>query len=328
MLKPSEQPAAPLISVILPTFNRLQYLPDAVASVCAQTFQDWELLIADDGSDAETRAYLQALQDPPRTRLIQMAHTGKPAMVRNAALREARGEYVAFMDSDDVWARSKLQTQIDRLRSTDALQWSYTGFDFVDDSGNAIVRPRIQRSGPIVGRVLDRLVREEALIVTPSVVVRRDLIEQAGGFSEDLLACEDYELWMRLAARVEADFIDEPLVLVRRHAEHSFDDVTCLENLRLAIEMIQRSGAAAHLDTLLSKRRASVSANLARAHAIAKHRARAVATLLSSAPYSWPHAAWWAGAMQAMARAFAPVRVLRALRPHRRGGRIGAGRTP
>jgi glycosyltransferase involved in cell wall biosynthesis len=257
--------------------------------------------------------------------VIWLAHTGNPSAVRNAALREASGDYVAFLDSDDVWTRDKLQTQIARLRCRDAFEWSHTGFDLIDDSGRAIGRPGTQRSGPVVGRILDRLVREEALIVTPSVVVRRELIEQAGGYNENLLACEDYELWMRLASLAEADYIDEPLVLVRRHAEHSFDDITCLEGLRLAIEMTRRSGAAAHLDAVLNRRRALVSANIARSHATAGHRSRAVATLLSSAPYSWPHAAWWAGALEAIGRAFAPERAIRTLRQYRHGGRAGTG---
>ena len=319
---------APAVSIIVPVFNRLRFLRTALDSVFEQSFQDWELHIADDGSDVETREYLRTLHDGHRIKVLWLAHTGNPSAVRNAAMREATGDYIAFLDSDDVWTPGKLQTQIARLRSPDAFEWSYTGFDLVDDSGNAIVRPRMQRSGPIGDRILDRLVREEALIVTPSVVVRRELIEKAGGYSEALLACEDFELWMRLASRAEADFVDEPLVLVRRHAQHSFDDITCLENLRLAVEMTQRSGAAAHLDALLRKRRAIVSANLAKAHATAKHRSRVVATLLSSAPYSWPYAAWWAGALQAMARAFAPLRVLRALRQYRHGGRLGTGPAP
>ena len=319
---------APTVSIVLPVFNRLRYLRTALDSVFEQSFQDWELLIADDGSDVETRDHLRTLQDGHRIKVLWLAHTGNPSAVRNAALRDATGDYIAFLDSDDVWTPGKLQTQIARLHSTGAFKWSYTGFSLVDDSGNAITRPRMQRSGPFVGSTLDRLVREEALIVTPSVVVRRDLIELAGGYNEELLACEDYELWMRLASHAEADFIDEPLVLVRRHAEHSFDDITCLENLRRAIELTRRSGAAPHLDTLLKKRRAIVSANLARAHAVARHRLRVVGALLSSAPYSWRHAAWWQGGLEALTRAFVPERAIRALRKYRHGGRVGTGMLP
>src|ERR1700732_1465702 len=103
---------APVVSIILPTFNRLKYLRPAIDSVFAQTLADWELLIADDGSDEETRAYLEHLGGLPRVKLIWLAHSGNPSAVRNAALREARGDYIAFLDSDDVWLPSKLERQV------------------------------------------------------------------------------------------------------------------------------------------------------------------------------------------------------------------------
>src|SRR6185312_17059667 len=91
----------PLVSVVLPTFGRLHYLRPTVDCIRRQSFEDWELLVADDGSDAETREYLRALATESRVRVIWLAHTGVPAIVRNTALHEARGEYVAFLDSDD-----------------------------------------------------------------------------------------------------------------------------------------------------------------------------------------------------------------------------------
>ena len=104
--------ATPLVSVIVPTFNRLLYLRPAVASVFAQTLVDWELIIADDGSDEHTRAYLSALQSEPRVSIIWLPHCGNPAAVRNRALRQARGEYLAFLDSDDDETRTSLAAAI------------------------------------------------------------------------------------------------------------------------------------------------------------------------------------------------------------------------
>ncbi len=115
------------VSIILPTFGRLEYLRATVASVYRQTLQDWELIIADDGSDAETRAYLRTLEADSRVRLLWLTHTGIPAVVRNGALREARGEYVAFLDSDDLWAPEKLSRQVAMLRSRPLCGWCYNG---------------------------------------------------------------------------------------------------------------------------------------------------------------------------------------------------------
>jgi glycosyltransferase involved in cell wall biosynthesis len=313
----------PVVSIIMPVFNRLKYLRAAIDSVFMQSFLDWELLIADDGSGPDTQDYLRTLDGQSRVEVLRLSRTGNPAAVRNAALREASGEYVAFLDSDDVWMPGKLQTQIASLRSHGSREWSYTGFTLVDGSGGPLAGTQVKRSPAHDGWILDQLVREEALVVTPSVVVRRAFIEEIGGYNEALLVCEDYELWVRLASRSEVDFIDEPLVLVRRHSEHSFDDVTCLENLRRAVEIIQRSGAASHLDAVLCKRRANISAKLARAHALSGRPIRVAATLLSSARHSWRYREWWLGAFAATARTFAPPAALRAVRKCRRGGRAG-----
>src|SRR5689334_20872261 len=107
----------PLVSVVLPTFNRLRFLEPAIESVYAQTFTDWELIVADDGSDPDTRRYLQTVANHPRVRVLWLSHTGWPATVRNAALLQAVGEYVAFFDSDDLWMAQKLERQIEALRA-------------------------------------------------------------------------------------------------------------------------------------------------------------------------------------------------------------------
>src|SRR5882672_10472844 len=105
------------VSIILPTFNRLEFLRPAIDSVFAQTFMDWDLIIADDGSAEPTRAYLRTLVSQPRVKVIWLAHTGNLSAVRNAALRAAQGEYIAFLDSDDLWMPVKLKHQMAALRA-------------------------------------------------------------------------------------------------------------------------------------------------------------------------------------------------------------------
>jgi hypothetical protein len=234
---------------------------------------------------------------------------------------------VAFLDSDDLWAPEKLRMQIESLRAHEGCEWGYTGFSLVDASGGPLEGVHSGRPPPTAGRLLDRLVKEEALVVTPSVVARRELIERVGGYDETLLVCEDYELWVRLSSCSEADFIDQPLVQVRRHGEHSFDDVTCLENLMRAIELVRRSGAASHLDAVLCRRRAAISTRLAHAHALRKSPFRVLASLGASARYSWHYPDWWSDAIAAAIRGFAPEISLRIVRSFRRR-RAAARRTP
>jgi glycosyltransferase involved in cell wall biosynthesis len=310
---------SPVVSVILPTFNRLTFLMPAVESLFAQTFAPWELIIADDGSDADTRTYLQALEDPPRIRVIWSAHTGKPSVVRNAALREARGEYVAFLDSDDLWLSAKLETQISSLRRQPGRKWSYTGFALVDAAGNRKTATGAGNPPVLSGWILEKLLKDETVIALPSVVVSRQLLEQLGAFDEELVMCEDDELWLRLAAHSEIDGIDEPLTLIRRHGEHSGDDATAWRDRRRVFEKALRASGGSHLGVLLRKLRAEMSAGLARSQATSGKRFSAVGTLVSSAHYSWRYARWWSGALRALAYAFAPPALRNAVRRYRSG---------
>ena len=318
---------SPVVSIILPTFNRLEYLRAALESVFAQTFRDWELLIVDDGSDTETREYLRTIAVPPQVRVLWLSHTGNPPLVRNCALRKARGEYVAFLDSDDVWMPGKLQSQLESLRDRTQCEWSYTGCTMVDGAGLALSGERAVQCPVVHGRILNSLLQEEALIVQSSVLVRRRLLEQVGGYDERLPICGDYELWIRLAARSEVDFIDESMVRVRRHDQHYAADVDALEDLRRALEKVQRSGVAVHLDAVLSKRRAGTSTAIARGYAKQKKRLRAFGTLASSFPYSWTSADWWIGAFAASAQALLPLTALEAVRRVWHGVRAGDSRT-
>jgi glycosyltransferase involved in cell wall biosynthesis len=315
----------------MPVFNRLHYMRSAVDSIFAQTFQDWELIVADDGSDDETKEHLRSLAaaDSPRVRVLSLEHTGNISAVRNAGLREARAAYVAFLDTDDVWLPRKLQSQLDSLRSRGDRGWSYTRCIPVDSSCAPLAGKRPLRY-PVSadGWILDSLLGGEDAIIQSSVVASRDLIDAAGGYPEDLPFCGDFELYARMAVRSKADFVDEPLVLLRRHSEHACDDVTALKEVQRFLVRVQRQRIAPHLDAVVRMRRAEISAWLAKSQASSGQRLGALCTLLSSAPYSWDHGNWWHGAMHATARACAPPTVLNLLRGYRDGRRPGSGRQP
>jgi glycosyltransferase involved in cell wall biosynthesis len=308
---------SPVVSIIVPTFNRLRFLRKTLASVFEQTFEDWELLIADDGSGAETRAYLQSIDSPPRVRVLWLPHSGKPAAARNAALREAKGEYVAFLDSDDLWTPEKLQTQIASLRGRAGRHWGYTRFVLVDESGNPTDWQR-SRSWPVPdGWIFDNLVKSETVIAVPSVVVSRELLQRVGGFDEDLVMCEDYDLWLRLAAQSEVDAIDEPFTLVTRHREHSGSEIISFQDCARVFQKVLNLSGTEHLHSIVREKLAEVSYGLARSHAVCGDRIGAVRTLASSARYCWRYPRWWLGAMQAAAWAAAPQTAIRAVREYR-----------
>lgn len=311
----------PAVSIILPTFNRMQFLPPAIDSVFAQTFTDWELIISDDGSDADTKTYLRSLGDP-RVRIIWLSHTGKPSVVSNVALRAARGEYVAFLDSDDLWLPGKLGAQIESLRRHPSRQWSYTRFALIDECGKptASIRDR-DRPAP-AGWVQQKLLNREAVIAQPSVVVSRKLLEQLGPFDEELIMCYDDELWFRLAAHGEIDSVDEPLTLIRRHGQHSGSDSQAWRDRRRVFEKALRANRGGDLEPILRKLRAEMSSGLAKSQARYGSRFHALGTLILSVPHSWRYPMPWLSAVFVIADRFAPQSMRTLVRRYRHNPRV------
>jgi glycosyltransferase involved in cell wall biosynthesis len=315
--------SAPVVSIIMPAYNRLEYLRPAIESVFAQTFIDWELIIGDDGSDDVTKAYLQSLDDP-RVKVIWLAHTGKPSVVSNVALREARGEYVAFLDSDDLWLPKKLEVQLESLLTHRERRWSYTKFAVVDGSGHPIVSARMKDWPTPSGWILQELLEEVTVIAQPSVMVSRRLLDELGAFDEDLVMCYDDELWFRLAAHSEIDGIDEPLTLIRRHGNHSGGDIVAWRDRRRVFEKALRASGGGRLAPILRKLRAQMSAGLAKSQAASGERAGALATVFTSLPHSWAYPRYWLGALVATARAFVPAVMRTRIRLYRQKRRARA----
>jgi glycosyltransferase involved in cell wall biosynthesis len=305
---------SPEVSVVLPTYNRPQYLRAAIDSVFAQTFTDWELIVADDGSEGETAAYVATLANSPRTSVLRLAHSGNPGAVRNAACRTARGEYIAFLDSDDVWLPEKLALQVASLRSHPLRGWSHTAFAMIDQSGELPCGARSRWWPAVEGRILERLIKMEPVIAMSSLIVRRPLLEQVGGFDLKLRMCEDYDLFLRLAGLTEIDGIRETLLHKRRHAENYSDDTIALEDRGRALEKMLIASTDRTLRSMLRRERAKAAAGLARSQAVRGGRWAALHTVVRSSQYSWGYREWWVGSAEAAARAVTPSGVLRVAR--------------
>jgi len=309
---------APTVSVILPTFNRLHFLRAAFESLCAQTFTDWELVVADDGSEPETRRYLRSLVEPGRVTILWLPHSGRPAVVRNAALRKARGKYVAFLDSDDLWTPNKLQRQIETLRARLTCLWSYTAFVRVDASGTPLPEETTRPWVPYEGEIFAEVVTGRASIRTPAVVATRQLIEQAGAFDEALLSAEDYDLWMRLALSSPVAIVDEPLVRVRYHDEnHTRDWQSAYLGRDRSLRRHQELIGSRHR-ALLRRERMRNALKLAATHAELGERQGMVRALCQSLPYSWSYPQWWASGLKTVLRTQLPRRWLELYRNRRR----------
>jgi glycosyltransferase involved in cell wall biosynthesis len=285
----------PTISVVLPTCERPQFLAATLASVAAQTFGDFELIIADDGSGEETRALLRRLA--PGAHLIFLGHRGNPGAARNAALREARGRYVAFIDSDDLWKPDKTARQLAELgRATDC-RWCYTAFERIDAQGRPLAADVTRPFTPHRGAILRALIDGGASLRTPSVLAERGLLVQAGGFDESLRSCEDYDLWMRLAALSPVALVDAPMVSVRLNdSSHSNRS----SQLFLDREASLRKLAAAPDAALrMAVRRARARNSLQAAARLREQSGRAAALrhLGGAMSFAWREPRWWPRAM-------------------------------
>jgi len=292
----------PAVSIILPTFNRADYLRETVASVFAQSWTDWELIVSDDGSDEATRALIQSFGADERVRILWGRHSGSPAVARNAALRAARGDYVAFLDADDLWEPTKLARQLERLHLETSCKWCYTAFQRVDEHGRLLADESTRRFRPIAGQIFAAILQGRASLRTPCVLAERELVNSVGGFDESFLDCEDIDLWLRLALIADVAVVNEPLVRVRVSPE-SFTGRRRHARIDLirVIEKLQ-GGAGARWQDLLRRERAEHAMLLAREYAECGERALMFRTLAANLRHAWPYPRAWYGAIRALLR--------------------------
>lgn len=311
--------APPHVSIVLPTFGRLHYLRQAVECIHRQSFEDWELLVADDGSDTQTQEYLRALATESRVKVIWLEHSGVPAIVRNAALREARGKYVAFQDSDDLWEPQKLVRQIQTLQARPECQWSYTGFSQIDGSGQILLNAPHGQWVPCEGWIFESLVVGPFLpIRTPSVLASRELIARCGGFDEAIRSGEDYDLWLRLALESQVAVVNEPLIQVRRHEEnHSHDWEAAFAGRDYSLAKLDSRVGDERARALLRTERTLNALRLAAIHASRDNPAKMMRALWRSLPYSWMSPRWWFGLVKIPLRPYVPQALVDACRKRR-----------
>ena len=178
------------------------------------------------GTDGSAE-WLASLTDK-RINVIRRVHSANSAALRNAGLALATADYVAFIDDDDRWMPDKLERQIRYHAANPQFRWSYTGRTFIDAAGSPIPQTRFTPWHPHSGWILGHVLRHDANIALPSVMVQRALLTEVRGFDERFRVAQDYELWIRLAERAECGVLVEPLLEVRKHraAIHQLPEVS------------------------------------------------------------------------------------------------------
>ena len=209
-MEPSNQP---LISVVIPVYNAEKYIAETINSILSQTHTNLEIVAVDDGSKDSSVELLKTFGE--KVRVIEQSNSG-PAAARNRGVQEARGEWIAFIDSDDIWLPEKLEKQL--AYTAPKYQWSYTDCVFMGGVNDG--RRDSEFSVKHEGQILKHLV-ERNFIGTSSILIRRDLYLDEGGFDEKLKSIEDWEFWVRIAAREAVGFINEAFVKYRIHPSSS-----------------------------------------------------------------------------------------------------------
>lgn len=192
-----------LVSVIIPTFNRAHVLGRALDSVLAQAYDPVEVIVVDDGSTDNTRELMAGYRD--RVRILTQPNKGVSA-ARNLGVREAKGEFIALLDSDDAWTPEKLCVQMDFMTADPEVLICQTDEIWIRNGRR--VNPKVKHKKPS-GMIFEPSLK--LCLVSPSaVMMRRELFEIKGMFNEDFPVCEDYDLWLRVTRDTPVHLIDIP----------------------------------------------------------------------------------------------------------------------
>ena len=215
---------SPAVSVIIPTHNRSAIISQTIDSVLAQSFTDFEIIVVDDGSTDNTASVLQE-QYAQKLTYIRMENSGLPA-ARNTGIKAVRGTYVAFIDDDDLWFPDKLQRQITLMQNNPSLGLVYCGCYKIGEDGAVLSETRPAHRGEL----LEYLLRSNCIVGSASaVMVTHEVFSRAHYFDETLKACEDWDLWIRIARYYQIDFIAEPLVKLRIHPQSMQNNIRVME---------------------------------------------------------------------------------------------------
>jgi len=226
--------SSPRVSVVVPTHNRAEFLPRAIGSILAQTFSNFELLVVDDGSTDRTADVVRGFNDP-RIRLLHLGGRCGAGRARNVGIEASRGEWVAFLDSDDEWLPLKLELQMARVGQSDVPNAEVVYCERYQDYGPA---KRISPSLPSLpeGDILDDFFKSPIPTTTSVFMVRRSSLLEIGGFDESLPSYQDLDLWLRLAgASNRFVTVNRALVIKHNHTgtRISNDPIAPLRGLRL-----------------------------------------------------------------------------------------------
>jgi len=202
----------PLISIVVPVYNAEKFLTDTIGSVQAQTYQNWELLLADDcSSDGSVSAIKKHQKADKRIKLLRMKQNSGAALSRNLGTERAKGQYLAFLDADDIWVESKLERQVAFMQQHDHA-FTYTGYEFADEQGAPT-----SKIVSVPSTITYRQALKNHIIWTSTVMIDLAKVDRETAYMPDVRRGQDAATWWKILRHVDMAYsIDMPLSLYRR----------------------------------------------------------------------------------------------------------------
>ena len=194
------------ISVVIPTFNRKHLLKRAIESVLNQSIKPYDIIVVDDGSTDDTSEMIQ--QKYKSINLIQQKNSGVSA-ARNNGIKNAQGDWIALLDSDDEWEENKLEEQVNNLTDNPKYEFCHTNEIWIRNGIRVNQKKRHKKYG---GFIFDKCL-DICRISPSSVLFNKNILNHVGWFDEKLPVCEDYDLWLRICSKYPVLFVDEPLIV-------------------------------------------------------------------------------------------------------------------
>lgn len=203
------------VSVVMPVYNSAKYVFESITSVLNQSYKNIELIIINDGSTDDSDYIIKKFRTEPKIKYIYQDNKG-PSATRNCGILSSKGNYIAFLDSDDVWLEDKLERQLQKIKQ-DGADIIYSDRFNIDIDGNIISRKK-----PLFysGNIIEALYIDNFICLSSSLL-RKDVFKKVGLFNESLHMSEDYEFWLRAALQCTFCFVDEALVKYRIHPNQS-----------------------------------------------------------------------------------------------------------
>ena len=199
----------PKVSVVIPTYNRANFLPRTIKSVLNQTFQDFELIIVDDCSTDNTQEVVKEFQKKDdRIRYIRLdKNSGAPAHPKNIGIQNAKGEFIAFLDSDDEWLPDKIEKQLELFKKNSRLGFVSCNAFIVDEGQNKKVEYKIPKSNNYFLSLLET----DIICSCSSVMVKKNVLDDVSYFDENFKVSDDWDMWLRISEKYDFDFVPKPL---------------------------------------------------------------------------------------------------------------------